>query len=130
MVHLRLTGTSGAEGWLDSTRPGATFCKDDQGHDVDLALEADTPQMHRWLVGRVPFRELVADGHARLIGPGRLARAFPTWFDMTPFAASLRRAEQTCPPESRTPAAGSPSGRGLPAAPAGSRASVFFWYAA
>ena len=61
---------------------------------MDLALEADTAQMHRWLVGRVPFRQLVTGGHARLLGPSRLARAFPTWFDMTPFAASLRRAEQ------------------------------------
>ena len=49
--------------------------------------------MHRWLMGLVPFRELVAGGHARLLGPSRLARAFPTWFDVTVFAEGLRRAE-------------------------------------
>ena len=97
IVHLVLTGTNGAEGWLELDPTGATVCQDDQGHDVDLALEADTAQMHRWLVGRVPFRQLVASGHARLLGPGRLARAFPTWFDMSPFAASLRRAEEHVP---------------------------------
>jgi len=30
---------------------------------------ADTGQMQRWLVGLVPFRDLIADGHARLLGP-------------------------------------------------------------
>jgi hypothetical protein len=68
-------------------------CRDDQGHGVDLAVEADTAQMHRWLVGCTTFPELVSKGHARLLGPSRLARAFPTWFDMTIFSESLRRAE-------------------------------------
>ena len=94
MVHVVLTGTGGAEGWLDIERPGITACKDDQGLDVDLAVEADTAQMHRWLVGLVPFRDLVADGHARLLGPSRLARAFPTWFETRTFSDDLRRAEQ------------------------------------
>jgi DNA-binding HxlR family transcriptional regulator len=93
-VHLSLTGSGGAEGWLDIERDGVSVCKDDQGRDVDLAVEADTAQMHRWLLGLVPFRDLVASGHARLIGPSRLARSFPTWFDTTFFADGLRRAEQ------------------------------------
>jgi DNA-binding HxlR family transcriptional regulator len=94
VVHLVLTGAGGAQGWLDIQRPAVTVCKDDQGLDVDLALEADTAQMHRWLVGLVPFRALVANGDARLLGPSRLAKAFPTWFDTTLFAGSLERAER------------------------------------
>ncbi|MDX6245977.1 MAG: hypothetical protein QOE76_3700 [Frankiales bacterium] len=93
VVQVVLTGQGGAQGWLDFDRSGVTVCKDDQGHNVDLALEADTAQMHRWLAGLVPFRDLVAGGQARLIGPSRLARAFPTWFDMTLFAEGLRRGE-------------------------------------
>lgn len=92
VVHVVLTGAGGAQGWLDIQRSGVTVCKDDQGLAVDLALEADTAQMHRWLVGLVPFRELVADGHARFLGPSRLARAFPSWFDTSMFSASLPRA--------------------------------------
>lgn len=94
VVHLVLTGTGGAQGWLEIERPGVSVCKDDQGHDVDLAVEADTAQMHRWLVGLVPFRELVANGDARLLGPSRLARAFPTWFNMGVFGDALRRSDQ------------------------------------
>jgi hypothetical protein len=69
-------------------------CTDDPGYDVDLAIEADTGQMQRWLVGLVPFRDLIANGDARLLGPSRLARAFPTWFDTSYFAEGFRRAEQ------------------------------------
>jgi hypothetical protein len=94
VVHLVLTGAGGAQGWLDIQRPGITVCKDDQGLAVDLAVQADTAQMHRWLVGLVPFRELVSNGHARLLGPSRLARAFPTWFDTTLFSQNLHQAEQ------------------------------------
>ena len=102
VVHLVLTGSGGAQGWLDIQRPGITVCKDDQGLAVDLALEADTAQMQRWLIGLVPFRDLVADGHARFLGPSRLAKAFPTWFDTTVYS-------QTLAPRRATPATGTPS---------------------
>jgi DNA-binding HxlR family transcriptional regulator len=91
VVHIVLTGSGGAEGWLDIDRDGITVCKDDQGKDVDLAVEADTGQMYKWLSGIVPFRDLIATGQARLIGPSRLARAFPTWFTSAPFGTELRQ---------------------------------------
>jgi DNA-binding HxlR family transcriptional regulator len=94
VVHFILTGPGAAQGWLDIERSGVTVCRDDQGHDVDLVVEADTRQMQRWLAGLVPFRELVNEGHARLIGPSRLARTFPGWFDTSAFAESLRRGQQ------------------------------------
>ena len=94
VVHMRLTGAGAAEGWLDIQHSAVTVCTDDPGYDVDLAIEADTGQMQRWLVGLVPFRDLIANGHARLLGPSRLARAFPTWFDTASFAEGLRRAGQ------------------------------------
>lgn len=94
VVHMVLTGVGGAEGWLCFERGGVTVCKDDPGYDIDLAVEADTRQMHRWLIGMVPFRDLVADGFVRLLGPSRLARAFPSWFDVDFFAEGLRRAER------------------------------------
>ncbi len=94
VLHLMLTGAGAAEGWLSIDQGAVTVCKDDPGYDIDLAIEADTVQMQRWLIGLAPFRELVANGHARLIGPSRLARAFPAWFDTSQFVPGLRRAEQ------------------------------------
>jgi hypothetical protein len=94
VLHMALTGPGAAQGWLDIERGAVSVCTDDPGYDVDLAIEADTGQMQRWLVGLVPFRDLVANGHARVLGPSRLARAFPTWFDTSYFAEDLRRAKQ------------------------------------
>lgn len=94
VLHLTLTGAGAAEGWLDIQHGAVTVCTDDPGYDVDLAITADTGQMQRWLVGIVPFRDLIVNGHARLLGPSRLARAFPTWFDTTYFAEGLHRAGQ------------------------------------
>lgn len=94
VLHVVLTGRGAAEGWLVLNSDGVTVCKDDQGHDIDLALQADTAQMQRWLVGRAAFRDMVKDGHARVIGPSRLVRAFPGWFVPSPFTADSRRAEQ------------------------------------
>lgn len=94
VVHFVLTGRGGAEGWLGIKDREMSVCKTDPGYDVDLAVAADTRQMHRWVVGLVPFRRLLADGDARVIGPSRLARAFPTWFDTAFFADGLRRADQ------------------------------------
>ncbi len=94
VVQLRLTGAGAADGWLIIDQATASVCKDDPGYDVDLAIEADTRHLQRWLLGRAPFRELVTNGHARLLGPSRLARAFPTWFDTSTFTASMKRAEQ------------------------------------
>jgi hypothetical protein len=74
VLHLTLTGPGAAEGWLDIQRGAVTVCTEDPGYDVDLAISADTGQMQRWLVGLVPFRDLIASGHARLLGPSRLAR--------------------------------------------------------
>ncbi len=94
VVHVVLTGIGGAEGWLDIDHDGITVCKEDQGKDVDLVLEADTGHMYRWLAGIVPFRELIATGQARLVGPSRLARAFPNWFTPAPFGTELRQSAQ------------------------------------
>jgi DNA-binding HxlR family transcriptional regulator len=93
VVQVNLQGVGGIEGWLDIDRDGMTVCKDDQGKDVDLVVEGDTGQMYRWLSGIVPFSELVTAGHVRLIGPSRLARAFPTWFTKSALAEELRQSD-------------------------------------
>jgi hypothetical protein len=82
-------GPGRRQGWLDIQHGAVTVCTDDPGYDIDLAITADTGQMQRWLVGLVPFRDLIANGHARMLGPSRLARAFPTWFDTTHYTEAL-----------------------------------------
>jgi DNA-binding HxlR family transcriptional regulator len=93
-IHLRLTGPGGAEGWLAVDNREATVCRDDPGYDVDLAVEGQTRHLQRWLVGAATFAELKQEGQVRLIGPSRLARAFPTWFKTDNFAEGFSRARE------------------------------------
>ena len=90
VVHVILTGVGGAEGWLEIDSTGMTVCKEDNGKDVDLVVQGDTGQLYRWIAGIASFRELLAAGHVRVIGPSRLVRAFPTWFVPSAFGPQLR----------------------------------------
>jgi DNA-binding HxlR family transcriptional regulator len=94
VIHIVLTGPGSAEGWLDIRDGAISVCRDDQGLDVDLAVEADCRQMQRWIAGRTAFPQMLARGDARLLGPSRLARAFPGWFDTSLWADGFRRADE------------------------------------
>ena len=94
VVHLVLTGNGAAEGWLCAERRAVTVCKDDPGYDIDLAVEADAAQMQRWAGGARSLPRPGLNGHARILGPSRLARSFPSWFDTGYFAQGLRRADR------------------------------------
>jgi DNA-binding HxlR family transcriptional regulator len=94
VIHVVLTGPGAAEGWLDVKGGVMSVCRDDQGLDVDLAVEADCGQMQRWITGLVPFPALLTQGHARLLGPSRLARSFPGWFNTSFWDQGLRRARE------------------------------------
>lgn len=94
VVRFLLSGPGGTEGWFVIHRRAITVCTTDPGHDVDLTVEADTGQLQRWSVGRIDFRHLVLQGEIRVIGPSRLTRSFPTWFDTSRWSASVHRGEQ------------------------------------
>ncbi|HEX6871449.1 MAG TPA: helix-turn-helix domain-containing protein [Micromonosporaceae bacterium] len=94
VVELNLTGAGAARGWLCIEGGEVTVCKDDPGYEVDLAVQAETRQLHRWVIGLAAFRDLLAGGQVHLFGPSRLGRAFPGWFNTSHFAESHRRAEQ------------------------------------
>jgi hypothetical protein len=89
VVQVVADGPGGGEAWLVLDRGGSTACQIDPGYEVDLVLMGDNRELHRWLLGSRSFRDLQRAGTARLVGPSRLARAFPTWFDASPFARSI-----------------------------------------
>jgi DNA-binding HxlR family transcriptional regulator len=89
VVEFRLSGVGGGRGWLVLDRGSATACLHDPGFEVDLCVVGDNREMHRWLLGIVPFREVLANGDVELIGPSRLARSFPNWFDAPMFSSEL-----------------------------------------
>jgi DNA-binding HxlR family transcriptional regulator len=94
VVQFVVDGAGAGQAWLVLDRGESTACSIDPGFDVDLVVSADNRQLHRWLLGWQPLRDLQRTGDIRLIGPSRLVRAFPTWFGSAMFARSLRRGEE------------------------------------
>ena len=89
VVEFVVTGTGGGNAWLVLDRGSSTACQIDPGYDVDLVVHGDSRALHKWLLGVASTRELLKNGSVRFIGPSRLSRAFPTWFDNSMFDEGL-----------------------------------------
>jgi DNA-binding HxlR family transcriptional regulator len=92
VVQFVLSGPGAGEGWLVLDRGSSTACQIDPGYDVDLVVQGENRELHRWLLGVIPYSALQRAGAIRFIGPSKLAREFPTWFDHSLFAESLAQA--------------------------------------
>jgi DNA-binding HxlR family transcriptional regulator len=84
VVEFVASGPGGGNAWLVFDDRRATACEIDPGYDVDLVVEGDNRELHRWMLGVTPYREMVRAGAIRLVGPSRLVRGFPKWFDIVP----------------------------------------------
>jgi DNA-binding HxlR family transcriptional regulator len=76
--------------WLVLDPAGSSVCDRDEGFGVDLVVEADIAEFMRVWAGRTSWAAAQRDGKLRIDGPRDLARAFPSWFALSPFAAAVR----------------------------------------
>jgi DNA-binding HxlR family transcriptional regulator len=95
VVHLRFEGVPvtyrGARRfWLLLDRTGADLCLSDPGFEVDLDVVADLAAMARLWLGDTTFAAALGSKQIRVTGPAPLARQFPSWFLLSPFAAVPR----------------------------------------
>jgi DNA-binding HxlR family transcriptional regulator len=72
--------------WLLLDPQGSTVCERDEGFDVDMWVDADFGEFMRVWAGRSTWADAMAAGALDLHGPDRLVRAFPRWFELSPFA--------------------------------------------
>ena len=93
--------------WLILERPQADLCVADPGFEVDLHVDAELGAMAKAWLGDVSLESVLRSREVELLGPSALARAFPSWWLLSPFAGVPR------------PAAGARAVRGS-ARPAGS----------
>lgn len=85
VIQFVVSGPGGGDAWIVLDRGASTACFVDPGFDVDLVVMGDNREMHRWVLDATSYRDLYKNGHIRFVGPSRLTRAFPTWFDTTRF---------------------------------------------
>lgn len=78
--------------WLVLERAGVDLCYEDPGHAIDLTVSADIAAIGRVWTGHVLFAQAIRDGGVRIEGERALARAFPDWFLLSPYAPLARPA--------------------------------------
>jgi DNA-binding HxlR family transcriptional regulator len=77
--------------WLVATPDGCVdLCKIDPGFDVDLYVNAELKALTSIWMGLMPFAEAVHDERVLLTGDREIARAFPSWLALSPFAPEPR----------------------------------------
>jgi DNA-binding HxlR family transcriptional regulator len=74
--------------WMLLDPKGPSVCERDEGFDVDLVVTADIGEFMRIWAGRSTWKDAMATGALQISGPRELVRAFPSWFALSPFAAS------------------------------------------
>lgn len=92
VVEIHLTGPGGGRWWLVVEDGESTVCMDDLGYDIDLVVRGDNLAMHRWVLQRATWQEIVADGKVVVEGPHTLARSFPRWFGTNPVTEAVAAA--------------------------------------
>jgi DNA-binding HxlR family transcriptional regulator len=91
MVYFRYGGFAPGyrgprEFWLMLERAAVDICLSDPGHDIDLCVEADIGAMARVWLGDMTFAEALAARKVAVRGPRDLAKRFPSWLLLSPFA--------------------------------------------
>jgi DNA-binding HxlR family transcriptional regulator len=77
--------------WLVATPDGCVdLCKIDPGFDVDLYVNAELKALTSIWMGLMPFAQAVHDERVLLTGDREIARAFPSWLALSPFAPEPR----------------------------------------
>lgn len=76
--------------WLVLEPDRAELCIEDPGFEVDLYVEAELDAMVKVWLGDSTFERALRSGELRLFGPRELARAFPSWWLLSPYAAVPR----------------------------------------
>lgn len=76
--------------WLLLEPSGADLCDKDPGFEVDLYVEAQLEAVVKVWLGDLTFDHVLRRGELQLFGPPELARAFPSWWLLSPFAAVPR----------------------------------------
>jgi DNA-binding HxlR family transcriptional regulator len=78
--------------WLVLDRSGVDVCYVDEGLTEDLTARTDVRTLTAVWMGDIAIEEAIRSEKIRLEGPVSLARAFPTWLQLSSFASVERRA--------------------------------------
>jgi DNA-binding HxlR family transcriptional regulator len=72
--------------WLVLDGGDIELCVSNPGFPPDLIVSAQTEAFVRWCMGQLSWAAVLRAGNVSVWGPGKLARAFPSWSDRSRYA--------------------------------------------
>jgi len=93
VVEFDFRGARTGSYWLILDRGEASVCLHHPGFDVDLLVSADIAAFYRIWLGSLPFAQAMRQGLVCIDGNPALARSFPNWLALSPFADAVRSAQ-------------------------------------
>jgi DNA-binding HxlR family transcriptional regulator len=93
VVEMEFRGAPRGKGrfWLHFTGDGAELCLTKPARGIDLTVCTTPRTMAEIWLGDRRFADAQRSGELTIEGPSKLARAFPTWLQLSMFAAVKRR---------------------------------------
>lgn len=90
VVEFRFPTARPRDYWMVLNPGDVSICLTHPGFEVDLYVTADLTSLYKVWVGRMPFAAALADDQIHMDASPELARAFPTWFALSPAAGIVR----------------------------------------
>lgn len=90
VVEFRFPETRPRDYWMVLTPDDVSICLTHPGFEVDLYVTADLASLYKVWAGRMPFSTALANDQIRMHASPEYARAFPTWFALSPIAGIVR----------------------------------------
>ena len=78
--------------WLLLEPTHVEVCVENPGFEEDLIVSAHLADFYQLWLGRIPYRQSIADERIRLTGHPSLVRDFPSWLEWSPMAAAVQAA--------------------------------------
>lgn len=90
VVEFRFPETRPRDYWMVLNPNDVSICVTHPGFEVNLYVTADLASLYKVWVGRMPFSTALANNQINIDASPEYARAFPTWFTLSPAAGIVR----------------------------------------
>src|SRR5262249_40007553 len=92
VVQFDVGGQRASSYWFVLEPTEVSLCLQHPGFEIDVLVTADIAVLYRVWLGRMTLAEALHEGLIELDGTTPLVRAFPGWFELSPFASVVRAA--------------------------------------
>lgn len=90
VVEFRFSESRPRDFWMVLNPDDVSICITHPGYEVDLFITTELASLYKVWLGRLPFSTALANNQINIVALPEYARAFPTWFSLSPVSGIVR----------------------------------------